>query len=276
MSMRDGRYFSTRSSFDYLNVYSFWPILSHMLKIPFVLLTILIASSHCEGQGAGPGIFALRTMLTDKNPEIRIKAAEGLGRVGGRQSVTILRQGLSDKNLGVRVAVVEALGFIGGRLAMTVLSEALKDRSTEVRLRSVEALKDAGTINSIPIIQKAFGDKEESVRLNAALMLRKIGNRRAVPALGKAALSDNSAAVRAAAAEYLGKIGVKDKRTVGILAKALEDKVPTVRIRAIESLGFLQLREAIPILEIALGDRDSGVRLRATEVMGHVLAKDFE
>jgi HEAT repeat protein len=107
-------------------------------------------------------------------------------------------------------------------------------------------------------------------------MLRKIGNRRAVPVLGKVALDDNSPAVRGAAAEYLGKVGVKDKRTIGILAKILEDKNPTVRIRAIESLGFLQLREALPVLETALEDRDSGVRIRATEIIGHVLAKDFE
>ena len=159
---------------------------------------------------------------------------------------------------------------------MTVLSEALKDKNPEVRIRSVEALKDAGTVNSIPILQKAFGDKEESVRLHAALMLRKIGHRRGVPVLGKVAIDDKSAAVRAAAAAYLGKVGVKDRRAVGMLAKVLEDKDPTVRIRAVEALGFLQLPAAIPVIRTALEDPDSGVRIRATEVMGHVLAKDFE
>jgi len=49
-----------------------------------------------------------------------------------------------------------------------------------------------------------------------------------------------------------------------------------VRIRAIESLGFIQLRQAITVLEKALKDPDPGVRIRATEVMGHALAKDFE
>ena len=63
---------------------------------------------------------------------------------------------------------------------------------------------------------------------------------------------------------------------MGILAKVLEDRSPTVRIRAVESLGFLQVRQAIPVLETALEDSDPGVRIRATEVMGHVLAKDFE
>ena len=157
-----------------------------------------------------------------------------------------------------------------------MLSEALKDPRVEVRLRAVEALVDAGTVSSIPVIQKAFGDKEESVRLHAALMLRRIGHRLAVPVLGNVVLADKSPTVRAAAAEYLGKVGVKNPRSVGFLAKALEDKSATVRIRAIESLGFIQLKQAVPVLEKGLQDPDPGVRIRATEVMGHVLAKDFE
>jgi len=157
-----------------------------------------------------------------------------------------------------------------------VLSEALKDKAPEVRIRTVEALKDAGTVSAIPIIQKAFGDREEQVRLHAALMLRKIGHRNGVPVLGQVILKDNSAAVRAAAATYVGSIGAKDRRALGILAKALEDKEPAVRIRVVESLGFLQLPEAAAVLQQALADRDSGVRIRATEVMGRVLSKDFE
>ena len=237
----------------------------------------LAGVAKVESQSApGAGIFALQTMLGDKSAQIRIKAAEGLGRVGGRQAVIILRRGLGDKDTEVRVAVIEALGFVGGRVALTVLSEALKDKVPEVRKRAVEALKDAGTISGIPIIQKAFGDKEEGVRLHAALMLRQIGHRSGVPILGRVALNDNSAAVRAAATKYLGKIGVKDPRSVGILAQVLEDREPAVRIKAVESQGFLQIAAASKILERALADRDAGVRLRATEVMGHVLAKDFE
>ena len=56
----------------------------------------------------------------------------------------------------------------------------------------------------------------------------------------------------------------------------MEDKVPAVRIRAVEALGFLQLAQTIPILKKALEDKNKGVRISATEVLGHVLAKDFE
>ena len=181
-----------------------------------IFLGLLLTISFLHAQK--PDASVLRNMLLDKDPEIRVKAAEGLGRVGGRQAIVILRQGLTDNNTTVRIAVVEALGFIGGRLAMTVLSESLKDGNHQVRIRAVEALKDAGMVNSIRILQKAFGDNSESVRLHAALMLRKIGHRSGVPVLGKVAVDDKSAAVRAAAAAHLGRVGVKDRRAVGILS----------------------------------------------------------
>jgi len=158
-----------------------------------------------------------------------------------------------------------------------VLSEALKDRDPEVRIRAVGALRDAGTVSAIPIIQKAFGDKEASVRLHAALMPRKIGHRSGVPVLGRALLADRDPSVRAACARYLGTVGVKDPRSVGILSKVLtDDKSPAVRIRPVEALGFAQMTQAISVLQTALTDRDAGVRIRATEVMGRVLAQDFE
>jgi HEAT repeat protein len=242
------------------------------------LLTLMLAAVPARAQEApGPGIFALQTMLGDRSPEIRVRAARALRRVGGRRAVLILRRGLSDRTVAVRIAVIEALGFIGGTLALTVLSEALKDRAPEIRIRAVEALKDAGTVSAIPIIQKAFGDKESSVRLHAALMLRKIGHRSGVPVLGRAVLADRDPSVREACARHLGTLGVKDPRSVGILSQVLtDDKSPAVRIRAVEALGFVQLPQAIPVLGTALADRDAGVRLRATEVMGRVLAKDFE
>ena len=247
-----------------------------MRRVSIFLIAAALLSACPSTSAQVPGVQSLRSMLQDKSPEIRIKAAEALGRVGGRQAVIILRRGLVDKNVDVRIAVIESLGFIGGRLALTVLSEALKDKSAQVRIRVVEALKDAGTIAAIPIIEKAFEDKEQAVRLRAAFVLRKIGHRSGVPVLGRAALNDNDPSVRAVAAMHLGKIGVKDPRAVNFLSQILEDKEPAVRIRAVESLGFLQLGAAVRVLEQALEDRDTGVRIRATEIMGHVLAKDFQ
>ena len=119
------------------------------------LLTLMLAAVPARAQEApGPGIFALQTMLGDRSPEIRVRAARALRRVGGRRAVLILRRGLSDRTVAVRIAVIEALGFIGGTLALTVLSEALKDRAPEIRIRAVEALK-AAVPASLEIVERA-------------------------------------------------------------------------------------------------------------------------
>ena len=99
------------------------------LTFPLLLVSILATGASSVLAQPGPGVFALQTMLRDKSPEIRVKAAEGLARVGGRRAVMILRRGLSDSRLEVRIAVIEALGFVGGRLALTILSAALKDKA---------------------------------------------------------------------------------------------------------------------------------------------------
>jgi HEAT repeat protein len=244
--------------------------------VPLWLALWVLACPVAAQAPPGSAVGAFRTMLHDKAPEVRMKAAEGLGRVGGRQSVMILREALQDRESAVRATAVDALGYIGGSLAMTVLTEALKDRSPQVRMHAVEGLRDAGTVSSIPLVRKAFEDQEEGVRLRTALVLRQIGHRRTVPALARAATSDKSAAVRAAAAEYLGRVGVKDARAAGILSQVMQDPEPAVRLRAVESLGLLQTRQAISALEKALQDRDPAVRVRATEVLGHTLARDFE
>ena len=68
-----------------------------------IFLGVLLTISFLHAQK--PDASVLRNMLLDKDPEIRVKAAEGLGRVGGRQAIVILRQGLTDSN----VIICEAL-----------------------------------------------------------------------------------------------------------------------------------------------------------------------
>ena len=247
-------------------------ILRHTYSFVFFLLL-----PCCFTLAQQPNITALQMMLQDRDPEIRVKAAEGLGRIGGNKAVSALRVSLTEDKVGaVQIAAAEALGFIGGNMAMSALDSGFDAKSPMVRKRVVEALKDAGTVRSIPYLQKAFLDKDEGVRLHAALMLKIIGHRRGISLLGKFALGDKSSAVRAAASAYMGRVGVKDVRAVGVLAKVVDmEPNPTVRMRAVESLGFLQLPQAIMVVEKALKDKDLGVRIRATEVLGFVLSKDF-
>src|SRR5262245_11287618 len=72
----------------------------------------------------------------------------------------------------------------------------------------------------------------------------------------RAALRDDNAFVRAVAARTLGIL--EDKESAGALAGLLQnDPDPMVRIRAVESLGFLKMHAEV--IEAAMKDRDAGV-----------------
>ena len=68
-----------------------------MNKLRWTLLVLLVVPIAASAQG--PGVFALRTMLQDKNPEIRMKAAEALGRVGAVRASSFCARGCRIKAL---------------------------------------------------------------------------------------------------------------------------------------------------------------------------------
>lgn len=79
------------------------------------------------------------------------------------------------------------------------------------------------------------------------------------------ALADDATAIRAAAAESLGKVmRHRDmKRTVPALVKAAADSAMTVRVASLESLGFLGAVSALDTIVGALDSRQLSVRKSA-------------
>jgi hypothetical protein len=87
-----------------------------------------------------------------------------------------------------------------------------------------------------------------------------------LPAL-RAALLDENPFVRSMAARALGILG--DKDSADALAElATRDKEYMVRIRAVESLGFLKLKPEV--IELAEKDRDLGVQWTAKITAGQL------
>lgn len=83
------------------------------------------------------------------------------------------------------------------------------------------------------------------------------------------ALQHPAGRVRSFAASLLGSIG--DKRSASALIPLLEDTVWDVRYRAVESLGKLEVRDAIlPIIKCVGKERNFRVRGRGLHVLEHV------
>ena len=85
----------------------------------------------------------------------------------------------------------------------------------------------------------------------------------------RAALKDENPFVRSMAARALGIRG--DKDSADALAELVQtDPEYSVRIRAVESLGFLKMKS--DVIELAKKDRDGGVRWTATMAAGQLMS----
>jgi HEAT repeat protein len=109
-------------------------------------------------------INRLIKQLTDKNPEVRQKAAFALGKIGPKAEAAVpaLSKALKDENFDVRWSAAEALGEIGPKAeaAVPALIESLTDpivRSTvaESLAAIAVALQDGGVTDAIENLEKA-------------------------------------------------------------------------------------------------------------------------
>jgi HEAT repeat protein len=86
--------------------------------------------------------------LDDADPRVRLAAAEGLGRNGADDPITLTRlaRAVEDSDAGVRMAAVRALGAAGpaARVALPALSRALDDLDLGVRGSAADVLARLG------------------------------------------------------------------------------------------------------------------------------------
>jgi len=105
------------------------------------------------------------------------------------------------------------------------------------------------------------------IRRNIARALVDLPGKATVEALSKAVLNDPDEAVRSFAAESLGKIG--DEGSIGVFKKALEDKMPFVRLAAARAL-VLKYRDPAGIdglIELAGWKNGTMVKSRITPIL---------
>jgi HEAT repeat protein len=121
-----------------------------------------------------------KELQTNKIANLRKEAAEAVGRLGvaGKPLVDSLRAALADKDTDVRIAVGEALWLVTKQTDETlpVLCEALKDDDADSRKSAGEALAKIGPAAkaALPVLARALKDDDDAVRKAAAQAMRKI------------------------------------------------------------------------------------------------------
>lgn len=188
--------------------------------------------------------------LTDRRWWVRADSARALGLIRGGDALDGLTRALEDDSEEVRAAAVESLGLLGDVRAIPALLGGLAYGSRQQSVRVVEALRLFGPAATPRLLEHAFASPED--RRTVAGVLGQIGGADALPVLIEW-MSDPDPAVRAAALEAAGTLGIDDRAHYYVL-RALQDDAPDVRAMAARALARSPRPDTARYLEPQLDD----------------------
>ncbi len=200
-------------------------------------------------------------VLDDDQPELRMAAATGLGRVGDPSATKALIGRLDDTDSRVRTRSATACGRIGDPRAVEALETLLgRDGNVEVRKAVAEALGEIGTEGSLEVLLEAADDPEAPVRRVIADTLGEFGSVRPVETLVDY-LDDDREAIRRTAMFSM----------VEILSNAPPKRSHEVREATADKLDAATASEVIPPLsEILTKSTGTPQRRNAAWLLGRV------
>jgi HEAT repeat protein len=214
-------------------------------------------------------IAGLSVALSDRDPLVRLAAAEGLGGIEDPRAIEALSRALrTDESVEVRRMAAWALGEIEDAAGVPALSDALRsDRDDEVRRMSAWALGEIESATAVEALGAALKDSSPEVRKTAVWALGEIESPNGVPHL-LPFLKDENTEIRSQAAWALGEI--ESPRAVAALSAAIGDREPKVREMVVWALGEIEDASATEALARALRDDNVGVRRKAAWAIGEL------
>lgn len=256
------------------------------LKDPDSLVVEAAASTLAEFPEQSKNSVPLIVAILNESASSRVKAsaALALGRIGKDHQGTspALLAALKHSDERVRWSAAHALGLVGQAKdsSLPALAEALKDPNHIVRRNAAAALGrfelDKETVHALVA---ALQDEAAEVRAAAAAALsaEKAAIENAVNPLTRILLEDSSNEVRLKALSTLSSYKEQARAAVPSLISALESNPsPDFRRRAASTLGVIGIGEpsVIPTLAKSLNGADPQVREAAALALSK--AKDLD
>jgi HEAT repeat protein len=183
-----------------------------------------------------PAVEPLVAKLKDANADLRLWAADLLGRLKDPRAKEGLLALLTDPDMRVRHTAAQALGQFTDKGIVEMLATMLKAPGLWERWTAMDALVQSGKKDSLETIVAAAKDESPSVRILAALTFKQASEGGTVETL-IALAKDENPAVRLSAVLALGQ--VRDAKAVSSLIEALADKETDVSREAARSLRLL-------------------------------------
>ncbi len=203
--------------------------------------------------------------LSDIDEDVRKNSARSLGRLGENEALEPLIIALNDDSSKVRDWVAWSLGWLGDPIAIEPLLKLVEDKSLRVSKTASEAITNIETKYDEEEDLELYEEEEWERKKRDQTKIEKIIIPKAINKLVKELGSGNEDQ-RWRAAESLGMIN--DSSINEPLIHALYDTSIAVKIKSIESISILEIKEAVPILIKFLEHEHLGLKKKAIETLG--------
>ncbi len=201
------------------------------------------------------------------------EATVALGRIGG-PAVPGLTSALQEEDATVRCAAARGLGEAGPESAPAVpaLIQMLTRDSPAERAAAAQSLARIGTPAVAPLINVLVRERGAAREAAAAALLQHYGRPGPHLAADRTSTADETAAAREQAIGVLAASGLANELVTKLLAGAVKDPAPGVRLAALKALaqGHWNLQPALPNLVAGLRDESPMVREWSARALGKI------
>ena len=243
---------------------AFEPLLAHAGHPHAAVRQAIVGALNAIGHAEMPG--RITALIESADPCLRESAVRIAGYFGYDSTVGALLARSEDPEETIRAAAIEHLPFIDDARVFPAVQKGLGDSSPKVRAAAARALARLESHGAHDALLWALRDGDLWVRYYAARALGERGERSAVPALVASAITDAAPHVRIAAFDALGLIG--DARAVPALLECAGDADEDVAAAALRALGTLGAAEALAPLQGSARAPSLKVRLSAVAGLG--------
>ncbi len=198
---------------------------------------------------------AVLAALSDKDANVRRAATDGLLAVNDLATLEPLeKQFASEKDYSARSVLVRAVSGLASPKAADFLAAIAKDGKEveSVRLGAMTGLEKIGPASAETLAALAAPSEPVNVQVQALEALGRLKQPAGKAVCIEALHRNDQPSVRAAAAHAVAQLAGGD--AVPLLTPLLDEKDGTVRVAAVQGLGSLKSKAAVPALVKAAGD----------------------
>jgi HEAT repeat protein len=238
--------------------------------------------ARADGQTSGQATktaeapAGLLEALKDKDPSIRLQAAQALVQLGqAKAALPVVQELLKAPQPAIRLEA----GLLLKQMGPARFAAQLKDADPSARLQAAQALWQMGGAeakSAIPVLVELLKSPRPELRFRAALILTGRSVPEAKTAVGVLieGLKDPHARVRLQAAQRFLQIGAPEARDVApTLVDLLRHHQRELGFQPAMLLGQMRpadLRSAAPALLEGLNDRNPGIRFQSALVLARI------